>query len=55
MNCVRIPLSLDDATAIVECAGGSDWRSAFVLGLETVVALMAVAWVIWLLVSRARA
>jgi D-arabinose 1-dehydrogenase-like Zn-dependent alcohol dehydrogenase len=37
MTCFRLPLSLDDAEAIVvACSGQADWRPLFLMGLGTV-------------------
>lgn len=40
-----MPVSLDDASAIVTCFGGTDWRSSFILGLVTVLFIGGLLWV----------
>lgn len=44
VSCIHLPTSLADASAIVECAGGPEWRSAFVLGLVTVLIVGGLLW-----------
>ena len=58
MTCLRSASTLDDLRAVIEgcaiAAGGSDWRSAAILGLVTVLVfggLLGVAVLAW----RARA
>ena len=43
MTCLRLPLSLDDAEAmVVACSGQADWRPLFLLGLGTAALAVAV-------------
>ena len=43
MECVRPPVSLEDANAIISaCAGTADWRPLFLTGLVTVVVVLVI-------------
>lgn len=52
MSCFRIPLTLEDADAlIVACSGQADWRPLFLLGLATLV-IVATATIALVLAAR---
>jgi len=48
-----MPVSLADANAIIECAGGSDWRTPFLYGLGTVAVVGALLLLTWGVVRTA--
>ena len=50
MDCIHAPTSINDAEAIIEACAGPNWRSAFLLGLGTLVAaLVLVAIIVWVI------
>ena len=53
VTCLRMPVSLADANAIIECAGGSDWRTPFLYGLGTVAVVGALLLLTWGVVRTA--
>jgi hypothetical protein len=55
-DCLRLPLSLEDADSIIGvCSGVAEWRPLFVLGLQSAgILVLIVAVVIWALWRFAR-
>ena len=50
MTCLRAPTSLMDAETIIETCAGPNWRSSFVLGLQTALAIIVIVGLtIWVL------
>lgn len=47
MTCFRIPTSIEDADLLIQaCSGVADWRPAFVLGVQALGVVFAIALVV---------